>query len=654
LEEAEGLESGSNGADAAGASGADPAAVALALNAANTDPSIAEDARAYLREQSALAADQRKLVQLQAKELSHELGLRHWSLWVRHASGLLKLGLELSAGMLLLALVAGISLMVWNAAHSEGLIVESFNVPPDLAARGLTGQVLAGQLTDKLSQLQADTDSNRAPKSYSNDWGDDIKVEIPETGVSIGEAYRFLRRWLGHETHVSGDVWRTPAGLVVAARVDGGGGAITGTEADLDGLIQKAAEDIYGRTQPYRYAVYLDRYGRHAEAMDIRRKVVATGDENERAWAYFSMAVAQLDSGSPAELERLYKLAATNGHAIALGNLALLEETLGRPELARFYYEQANDRMRDGSGDINPDFRNSIASYYALTLQRYRSDYRALLPTMEKWAEQGARTQTSPYYQLAQVQLLDHDLTAARKSLQSAVGSVSRLPGVGMRVRLETQMAVASVAENWGAVLAAAEAMHAALRAYPGVAALARTADDPQTAIAQARLGRFADAERRLSPMPADCYPCLIARAEVANMQKQWSRADWWFARSLASNPSMPLADEQWGLALLKRGQPDAAIEKFKLSNRKASHFADPLEDWGEALMAKNQSHVALAKFAEAEKYAPNWGRLHLKWGEALVYAGKKDEAKAQFAHAAQLDLTAADKAELARLAARG
>ena len=92
--------------------------------------------------------------------------------------------------------------------------------------------------------------------------------------------------------------------------------------------------------------------------------------------------------------------------------------------------------------------------------------------------------------------------------------------------------------------------------------------------------------------------------------------------------PSIPFADAAWGQALLARGQPDAAIEKFKLANQKGPHFADPLEGWGEALMAKNQSHLALAKFAEADKYAPNWGRLHLKWGEALVYAGKKDEAQ--------------------------
>jgi hypothetical protein len=56
-----------------------------------------------------------------------------------------------------------------------------------------------------------------------------------------------------------------------------------------------------------------------------------------------------------------------------------------------------------------------------------------------------------------------------------------------------------------------------------------------------------------------------------------------------------------------------------------------------------------LAKFTEADKYAPNWGRLHLRWGEALRYAGHKDEAQKQFTLAATLDLSAADKSELAK-----
>jgi tetratricopeptide (TPR) repeat protein len=168
-------------------------------------------------------------------------------------------------------------------------------------------------------------------------------------------------------------------------------------------------------------------------------------------------------------------------------------------------------------------------------------------------------------------------------------------------------------------------------------------------AIAEARLGRFAQAEARIKNTPANCYPCLIARAKIADGQGKQARADWWFDRATQAGPSLPFAHAEWGQALLARGKPDEAIAKFKLANQKGPHFSDPLEGWGEALMAKNLSHRALAKFTQANQYTPNWGRLHLKWGEALVYAGKKDEAKAQFARAARLDLTPAEKDELGR-----
>jgi hypothetical protein len=50
-EEADGPNSGAE----AFAAGVDPAAVALALNSANIDPSIADDARTFLRKQANLA-----------------------------------------------------------------------------------------------------------------------------------------------------------------------------------------------------------------------------------------------------------------------------------------------------------------------------------------------------------------------------------------------------------------------------------------------------------------------------------------------------------------------------------------------------------------------------------------------------------------------
>jgi tetratricopeptide (TPR) repeat protein len=139
------------------------------------------------------------------------------------------------------------------------------------------------------------------------------------------------------------------------------------------------------------------------------------------------------------------------------------------------------------------------------------------------------------------------------------------------------------------------------------------------------------DDEQLSAYLARDCDGCIRSRAQLAELEGQHARADWWFSRAVNHAPSIPFAYVDWGEALLARGAPDLAIEKFKLANMKGPKFADPLEGWGEAQMAKNQSHLALAKFAEADQYAPNWGRLHLKWGEAPVYSGKTMRQRSSF-----------------------
>jgi hypothetical protein len=68
-------------------------------------------------------------------------------------------------------------------------VIEAFEVPPDLAQRGLTGQVIAKQVLDQISEMEARTSlvSARPANSYSNSWGTDLKIEVPETGISFGE-----------------------------------------------------------------------------------------------------------------------------------------------------------------------------------------------------------------------------------------------------------------------------------------------------------------------------------------------------------------------------------------------------------------------------------------------------------------------------------
>jgi Flp pilus assembly protein TadD len=150
-----------------------------------------------------------------------------------------------------------------------------------------------------------------------------------------------------------------------------------------------------------------------------------------------------------------------------------------------------------------------------------------------------------------------------------------------------------------------------------------------------------------IAQTPADCYPCLIVRARIAEMKGDHAGADRWIAAASAVGPSLYEAEWQWGAMLLARGQANEAVVKLAAAARKAPHSADVFETWGEALAAKGDFGAAASKFAQANQEAPNWGRLHLKWAEALAKAGKTGEARAQKQTAAGLDLTPTERAEL-------
>ena len=153
---------------------------AAMLGAALSDPGNPA-AQEYLRAQARLA-------DLQAEDLLREDKLRHWSLRVRHISDVFKLSFEFAAALVFLALADFIAITIWTAAHDRALVIEAFNVPSDMAANGLTGQVVATQLESRLAWMQAHTDTMRAAETFQNSWTNDIKVQIPDTGVSIGEA----------------------------------------------------------------------------------------------------------------------------------------------------------------------------------------------------------------------------------------------------------------------------------------------------------------------------------------------------------------------------------------------------------------------------------------------------------------------------------
>ncbi len=590
--------------------GVDPVAIGLALAGASR-----EDAREFLKKQGAFIDDQRHHLHEQFKQL-------RLAIWEKRLGVLLRL----TTAMVGLVVAGFLGVAVWNAAHADGLVIDAFSVPPELAQHGITGEVVASRMLDRLTDLQSRTISVRAAQSFDNNWGNDIKVEIPETGVSFGEVYRYLKGSLGHEIHLSGEVVRTQTGITLTTRVSGESGAsFSGTEADLGSLVETAAENVFGGTQPYRYAVYLGSHGRPNEAFEVYRNLAKAGSGKDRPWGYMGWSHQAYDSETTDVAKRLLESAYARepDNAVMVGELAIDEVDRSRPENALRLCMQTLSILG------HPDQQLISASGVAIVREENEARAAGLTGDFQKAAQtladvvanRATGQPTSPFLSLFQTH--EHDLAAARATLgEPAQGNVFS-PLFNAIWGVAAQMSIDSEAQDWSGVVARGRDLLPLSQKYPGTRFRSLTLTVPLTAYAEAKLGNIAVAEAQIASTPGDCYDCLRARARIAALSGQATRADWWFDRAVTAAPSIPFAYADWGQALLARGQPDAAIAKFAVANQKGPQFADPLEGWGEALMAKNQSHLALAKFEEAEKYAPNWGRLHLKWGEALGYAGK-------------------------------
>jgi tetratricopeptide (TPR) repeat protein len=416
--------------------------------------------------------------------------------------------------------------------------------------------------------------------------------------------------------------------------------------------MQRLAEAVYSGTQVYRYAVYLARQGKVAESDAIMKTVVDGGESKDRPWAVLRLTESLRETGGIDKALTALRTAVASdpNNSIAAFNMAELEAYESHPEAAIADYEQHLSLLRGPNvmgmrPDSIPEEILMAQADIDAQLGAFRNAARAF--SVSQSFPVTGRFETAP--QLARMFTDDHDVSGALEAMGLQFRDVPGFEGARLGSFAWSRMEIAAEKADWAGVLQEAKAADPLLSQYPGLRSSRPTTIVPLIAFAEAKLGDYGSAEATISKTPADCYRCLIVRAQIAAMRGQGARADWWLARATKQAPSIPFAYADWGQALLARGKPDEAIGKFTLANQKGPHFADPLEMWGEALMAKNKPGRALAKFTEAEKYAPNWGRLHLKWGEALFYAGKQDDAQKQFTLAAGLGLTPGEKAELAR-----
>lgn len=605
--------------------------VEMAMESYAGDPSPDNPSRTILEDQS-------RLIRAQISQLTRQ----RWR--------------DVIVTLLGLILLGGIIAFVVSASRADGVVVEAISVPPDFAQRGLTGTVVAGQLLDKLAEMQAKTETLRAERSYANSWSDNVEIEVPYANVSIGEARRLLRQWLGKQTRLSGEVTELPDGrIALTSRLDNGVPArAEGKPEEFDALLAKNAEAIYAETQPYRYAVWLTRNGRKDEAVPIMRRLTVVEDENDRLWGYNGLAIAS--TTDLAEKARLYKaaLAIRPDFTPALNNLVLAESTAGNAEAAFQLGRQLDGLHAQMRRDMRAEAADFVHLQNQSSVRRAQGDNlgaaladRALLGT--RFESVNARlTPVNLHSDLAYAR----DVPAARQSLAE---TGLRAPG-----------ALAALLEELGPEQGPGPVEAEVLEDWPRMARLYApiltdaatrnrvvTQFDPTTtlrsalAIAQARSGQAAAALATIAPTPLDNDTAVIARATVLSLAGRAAEADALFAKLAARTPSLPGANESWAEMLVLRGEGARAAEQARLAIRKGPKWPDPQRTLGDALLLTGDTKGALAAYAKGVKMAPNWGALRLRYGDALLKSRDRAGALREWRAGIALPLSPADRAAL-------
>jgi tetratricopeptide (TPR) repeat protein len=592
--------------------GAEAFAAAVAAKISGSDPEVARKTVDFLSEQTQLLKAQKECLKDE-----HALRLAHLRSQVR-AENTRQIGMRVRIGLhAVIALVAigvaiGAAIMIHDALGSRSVVIDAFDIAPNVAAQVPSGKIVAAGLLDVLTRIQAATRSRAEHRSLASAWTNDIAIDVPETGISIGQLQRTMKARFGRDQHIDGDLAQSESGGL-ALTVRGTGilpKTFIGEARHLDKLLTEAGEYAYGQSQPGLFAAYLANNDRNDEAIRFSQTAYARADSSERPYVlnYWANAIAGKGAeGAMREALPLYREALRRkpDYWTAYNNIMYALNGLGDEEGLVRVSEQLVLAAGGRPGRApEHEYQNYDRTVWDLPAERAEAiaDVESHNGIGTTGSAGGAEN-----LQIAQYEVQMHDVEAATLRLNTTPVDAKNAPDVAQATFVR-----ALIAEEKTDPKTAAQAWDTYVEAYANPSV--RT-NDPHTicfaAPSYERTGQSAKAEAALNAVGTltlvDCYRF---RGDILELRGDWPRAQAWYAKAVKLAPSIPSGYYSWGVALAKHSDLNGAAVKFKDANQKGPHWADPLKAWGDVLAKQGNIKEAMAKYDEAHKFAPNWKQL--------------------------------------------
>jgi tetratricopeptide (TPR) repeat protein len=595
--------------------------MALALDIAHRDPKASEAASAYLQHHAALVAKQEQLLDLQLHHFKEDRRSANQAAKRKRYADRLRNALQTAVGLATLGCAVAVVVTAYGAFTSRAVVVEAFDVPPAVEPRGISGKQVAAAVLDSLQNLTAATRAQEQGLQTKGAWSSDIKIDVPATGISIGEIDRLLHRRFGNDLHVSGGLVQTQNdGLELTVRGDGvPPKTFAGSASDLARLTRQAAEYIYGSSQPQQYAAYLLDENRAGDLLaflpgayaratnDVQRSRLAD------AWGQAYWGLDQIRQAE--EKTRLAILLDPHNWSARSNLVGILAFSQGEEASWRAAQAFLRDAAAAPAGDQPAKDAHGMAAGGAVNSWDLPMALEGL--TADSNLNGGAGDMNiSAATAIADVYGLMHDAASASRFMAASDPNDAF-------TKAEAGLLQFYAALNRNDPAAAVAPMEALWREWQSNSYMRATFPSSPCYLAWAygMTGKLPDAEAIFSKAgPWNlCYAlhgAVLAHAgDTAGADRVWQEGQ-------HRAPDLPWVYLHRGLAEAAAGATASAEADFAAANRVAPHYADPLKAWGDVLASQGKWGAALGKYRQALAYAPNWAALNDAVARAAQRAG--------------------------------
>jgi tetratricopeptide (TPR) repeat protein len=585
--------------------GTEPIVAAVAANLAGQNPEVAAKTAAMFDRQTRLLELQCKNVEAEYEVFESEAGPRLLALRLRT-------GFQLFFALIATVIGLALAIVVYSATQSRGVVIEPFDIAPNIAAEVPSGKIVAAGLLDVLTKIQAASRSSIEHRNLSNAWTSEISIDVPDTGISIGQLERMVKTRFGHDEHVDGNLVKSKKGGL-ALTVRGSGilpKTFTDEAGDLDTLLRQAGEYVFGQSQPGLWAAYLSNNNRDDDAIAFAQSAYLAVDASERPYVLNYWANAIADKGGEGAMRQALPLwretirlqpdywAGYNNIMYALNGLG---EEEGVVRVGEQFMKAAGGRPGRAPENLYQNYDQVVWN-----LPAARASNVADMESHSGIGTSGA-VAGPENLNIAQYEAQMHDVDSAALRVKTTSVDEKNAPDVAAAAFTRALLAeetqdFKAAAKEWD-IYAGAYANPTVSTANPAYICFA--------ALSYEKTSQSAKAEAALKPFGNSTFvDCYRFRADLQEIRGDWAGAQVWYAKAVKLAPSIPSGYYSWGVALAKNGDLAGAADKLKLANQKGPHWADPLKAWGDVLVKQGNAKEALAKYDEALKYAPNWKQL--------------------------------------------